>query len=246
MATAAVLTQPDAVVDTVGIDTAIAGAGIDADAFDDSDECALRHPLTINIRPILESVAGLLTDDEIDQWLVGCARVNEGGGFYLELTGKGELVINPMVNIDSNFAETELGGRLYIWNDDVGGRTSSPDGLIRLPDGSRVKPDAAWLSPAQLAELPIRPDRAITVCPTFVAEIMSHSDRLPPLQRKMERYIANGAQLGWLIDPYHRRVYIYRPGVPVTTLDDPETVSGDPVLPGFTFAVRQRIFALHD
>ena len=66
------------------------------------------------------------------------------------------------------------------------------------------------------------------------------------MQRKMERYIANGTQLGWLIDPYHRRVYIYRPGLPVVSLDDPETISGDPVLPGFTFAVRQRIFALHD
>ena len=69
---------------------------------------------------------------------------------------------------------------------------------------------------------------------------------MPPLQRKMERYIANGALLGWLIDPYHRRVYVYRPGVDVEMLDDPETVSGEPVLPGFVFEVRRRIFALHD
>ena len=75
---------------------------------------------------------------------------------------------------------------------------------------------------------------------------MSYSDRLPPMQRKMERYLANGAQLGWLIDPYHRRVYIYCPGVPVAVLDDPETIGGDPVLPGFAFDVRRRIFALHD
>ena len=246
MATAALLTQPDAAADTVGLDTVVAAAAAFDDVIDDSDECELRHPLTVNIRPILESVAGLLTDDEIDQWFVGCAQANEGRGFYLELTGKGELIINPMVNIDSAFAENELGTRLSIWNEGTGGRVPSSRGIVRLPDGTRAEPDAAWLSPAQLAELPIRPDRAITVCPMFVAEIMSSSDRLPPMQRKMERYIANGAQLGWLIDPYHRQVYIYRPGVPVTTLDDPETISGDPVLPGFTFAVRQRIFALHD
>ena len=246
MATAAVITQPDAVVDTVGLDTVADAVAAFDDVTDDSDECELRHPLTINIRPILESVAGLLTDDEIDQWFVGCAQANEGRGFYLELTGKGELVINPMVNIDSAFAEMEFGGDLNNWSREYGGRVPSSRGIVRLPDGTRAEPDAAWLSPAQLAELPIRPDRAITVCPAFVAEIMSHSDRLPPMQRKMERYIANGAQLGWLIDPYHRRVYIYRPGLPVTTLDNPETVSGDPILPGFTFAVRQRIFALHD
>ena len=250
MATAAVITQPDVIPPDAIADAAVAvvadTVGAAAAVAADSDECTLRHPLSVNIRPILESVAGLLTDNEIDQWLVGCAQANEGRGFYLELAGKGELVINPMVNIDSNFAESELGGRLYIWNEDIGGRVSSPSGLVRLPDGSRVKPDAAWLSPAQLAELPIRSNRAITLCPAFVAEIMSGTDRLPQLQRKMERYIANGAQLGWLIDPYHRRVYIYRPGVPVAVLDNPETVSGDPILPGFVFAVRQRIFALHD
>ena len=82
--------------------------------------------------------------------------------------------------------------------------------------------------------------------PLFVAEIVSGTDRLPPLQRKMERYIANGAQLGWLIDPYRRRVHVYRPGADVEILDDPETVSGDPVMTGFVFEVRRRIFALHD
>ena len=75
---------------------------------------------------------------------------------------------------------------------------------------------------------------------------MSYSDRLPPMQRKMELYIANGAKLGWLIIPRAKQVHIYRPGAPVEILDDPETISGDPILPGFVFAVRQRIFALHD
>ena len=73
---------------------------------------------------------------------------------------------------------------------------------------------------------------------------MSETDTLPPLQRKMEQYIANGALLGWLIDPYRRRVHIYRPGVPVEILDDPETLSGEDVMPGFVFEVRRRIFDL--
>ena len=75
---------------------------------------------------------------------------------------------------------------------------------------------------------------------------MSGTDTLAPLQRKMERYIANGALLGWLIVPRLRQVHIYRPGLPSEVLDNPETVSGDPVLPGFVFAVRERIFALQE
>jgi Uma2 family endonuclease len=62
----------------------------------------------------------------------------------------------------------------------------------------------------------------------------------------MERYMANGAQLGWLIDPYRRRVYVYRPGAEVEALEDPETITGEPVMAGFVFEVRRRIFALHD
>ena len=177
-----------------------------------------------------------------------CTRPTKGGGFNLELTNKGELVISPMVNRDGAQAEAVTLADLFIWNDanGVGGEAYGANANLRLPDGSRIRPDALWLSPEQVAALPpVAHGGAIAVCPAFVAEIMSGTDTLPPLQRKMERYIANGAQLGWLIDPYRRRVYIYRPGVPVTMLDDPETISGDPELPGFVFAVRRRIFALH-
>jgi Uma2 family endonuclease len=70
---------------------------------------------------------------------------------------------------------------------------------------------------------------------------MSPSDKRPVkfrmLQAKMDEYMANGAQLGWLIDPFNKKVYVYRPGQPVKILDNPATVSGDPVLPGFVFNV---------
>ena len=54
---------------------------------------------------------------------------------------------------------------------------------------------------------------------------------------KMEEYIANGASLGWVIDPYQRRVYVYRPNEEVVVLENPETVSGEALLPGFTLNV---------
>ncbi len=73
---------------------------------------------------------------------------------------------------------------------------------------------------------------------------MSSSDRLPPLQDKMENYIANGAMLGWLVDPRRRRVYVYRPDAEIETLEDPETISGEPILPGFEFEVRRLVFDL--
>ncbi len=216
-------------------------------AYDDSLYLDLPHPLWVNIQPILESVAGKLTEDEIDQWFVGFHDLNEGRGFTLELTAEGELIISPMVNRGGLRAEFKLAIALGNWEDEHGGEAGGPDANMRLPDGSRIRPDALWLSPEQVAALPpVSDDRPITVCPAFVAEIMSGTDTLPPLQRKMERYIANGALLGWLIDPYRRRVYVYRPGVDLEILDDPETIAGEPVLPGFVFEVRRRIFALYD
>ena len=223
----------------------VIGAALSAD--DDELYCNLPHPVWVNIRPILESVAGKLTDEEIDQWFVGFHKLNEGRGFTLELTAEGELVISPMVNRGGGRAEFRLLNAMGNWEEEHGGEVYGSNANMRLPDGSRIRPDALWLSPEQVAALPpVSDDGAITVCPAFVAEIRSGTDTLPPLQRKMERYIANGALLGWLIDPYRRRVYVYRPGVDVEMLEDPETVSGDPVLAGFVFEVRQRIFALHD
>ena len=210
------------------------------------DTFELTGPLSVNIKPLLESVTGNLTDDEIDQWFAGFARANEGRGFYLELTAEGELAINPMVNLHGAIAEAEGIGSLLIWSREHGGLTFSSRAIVRLPDGTRVEPDLSWLSPAQVAGFGPALPRTVTVCPAFVGEIMSETDRLPPLQRKMERYIANGAQLGWLIDPYRRRVHVYRPGADVEILEDPETIAGDPVMVGFVFKVRQRIFALFD
>ena len=70
-------------------------------------------------------------------------------------------------------------------------------------------------------------------------ELRSLSDSLDELREKMEEYIANGAQLGWLIDPEAQRVYVYRPNTEVEVLENPPEVSGDPELPGFVLDLRE-------
>ncbi len=68
---------------------------------------------------------------------------------------------------------------------------------------------------------------------------MSPSDRLAEQKEKMEEYMANGALLGWLIDPNRRTVYVYRRGSSLQTLENPSTLSGEPVLPGFVFNISE-------
>jgi Uma2 family endonuclease len=153
----------------------------------------------------------------------------------VELTAEGELIVMAPAHTRSGFQNSELSGQLREWakREGTGHAFDSSTGFD-LPDGSNRSPDASWVSKARLSELtPEQKDEYFAICPDFVAEIRSKSDRLPPLQSKMQEYLANGAQLGWLIDPLERRVSIYRPGQPVLVLEEPATVSGDPVLPGF-------------
>lgn len=106
---------------------------------------------------------------------------------------------------------------------------------FKLPNGATRSPDASWVERSRLASLtPKQRKECFPLCPDFVIELRSSTDRLKRLKEKMEEYIANGARLGWLIDPLERKVYVYRPDAEVEVLDDPATLSGDLVLPGFT------------
>ena len=104
-----------------------------------------------------------------------------------------------------------------------------------LPNGAMRAPDASWVPLSRLSALtPEDENRFFPICPDFVIEVRSLTDRLAVLQAKMREYIANGVQLGWLIDTLTRRVHIYRPNQEVEILQNPETLSADPTLPGFT------------
>lgn len=55
----------------------------------------------------------------------------------------------------------------------------------------------------------------------------------------MQEYIDNGTQLGWLIDRKQRQVFIYRPNTTIEVLDNPKTLSGETLLPGFVLDLSQ-------
>jgi Uma2 family endonuclease len=158
----------------------------------------------------------------------------------IERTAEGDLVIMPPTGGETGNRNFDLNVEFGIWAraDGRGRGFDSSTGFI-LSNGAERSPDLAWvkherwdaLTAAQRAKFP-------PLCPDFVVELRSPSDDLESLQEKMEEYLANGAQLGWLIDPLERKVYIYRPTEAVRCLDDPPQVQGDPVLPGFVLETR--------
>jgi Uma2 family endonuclease len=100
-------------------------------------------------------------------------------------------------------------------------------------------PDASWLRKERWDSLSSEEQESYApLCPDFVVELRSPTDQLDAVRRKMGEYLDNGAELGWLIDPIEKRVYVYRQGEQEECLDIPETVSGDPLLPGFVLHLK--------
>jgi Uma2 family endonuclease len=178
-----------------------------------------------------------LTDDQFFE------LCHDNRDFRLELTAQKELVIMTPPGGMTGRRNTRLNYRLEGWAEKDGtGVSFGPATLFALPNGARRGPDASWVRLDRWNALTDEQrESAPPFCPDFVMELLSKSQtrKLKMLHAKMAEYIDNGAQLGWLIDPFKKNVYIYRPGEPVQCLENPPTIHGDPVLPGFVFALSE-------
>ena len=157
-----------------------------------------------------------------------------------ELTAEGKLIIMPPAGGDSGRRNSKIATRLGFWSetDDTGETFDSSTGFI-LPNGANHSPDAAWIERSRWEALsPEQKRKFPPLCPDFVVELRSASDRLSDVQKKMREYLDNGVKLGWLIDPISHRVEVYRPKHEVEVLDAPTSVSGEPLLPGFTLNLK--------
>ena len=159
----------------------------------------------------------------------------------IERNAKGGIVIMPPAGGDTGRRNAEIALQLGLWakRDGTGTTFDSSTGFS-LPDKAVRSPDAAWVSNARLALLSDEEKkRFLPLCPDFLIELRFPSDYLYDVQNKMHEYRNTGALLGWLIDPEERRVYIYRPHLPIEELEDPDEIAGGPELPGFTLDLRE-------
>lgn len=181
-------------------------------------------PLVLHLEPVI-----MLTDDQFFEF----CQLNRD--LRIERKASGELVIMPPTGTGTGGRNFKLTVQLGIWveQDGTGIGFDSSTGFT-LPNGAEVSPDAAWVRLERWNALTEeQQEKFAPISPDFVVELRSPSDSLKALQEKMQEYIANGVRLGWLIDRKQKKIYIYRPEVSVECLDNPATVSGDPVLPGF-------------
>jgi len=158
----------------------------------------------------------------------------------LERAANQDIIIMPPAHPDASEDGLEIAYQLKH-----GARTTAQPGHtyessagFRLPDGSVRAPDVAWLSNARRQSAG-QAAGFLAACPEFVVEVLSPSDRLATTQAKMEAYLANGVQLGFLLDVATETAYVYRPGqAPETVHGYEQALSGEPVLPGFSLDLR--------
>ncbi|HEY2384546.1 MAG TPA: Uma2 family endonuclease [Terriglobia bacterium] len=154
----------------------------------------------------------------------------------LELTARKEIIVMSPANSRTGMRNAEITRQLGNWarQDGRGVFFDSNTGFV-LPNGATRSPDASWILRSRWNVLTPRQQSVFApICPDFVIELWSPSDALNEIRFKLEEYVANGAKLGFLIYPPDRQVYVYSPDQTPQLLDNPESISGDPELPGFT------------
>jgi Uma2 family endonuclease len=190
--------------------------------------------ITLNLPKRFEAVtmrreAGRFTADDF------AALATENPDLRLEMNCEGEMMIMMPVGPVGSNRNFNLTVEFGIWaKQDTTGISFESSAGFTLPNGAQRSPDISWIRRERWNALTREEQETFSpICPDFVVELRSRTDRLKPLQKKMEEYLANGAQLGWLIDPIKQRVHIYRPDTPVEILDSPTQLSGEPLLKGF-------------
>ena len=186
-------------------------------------------PFILHFAPILDKISD-------EDFLVFCQANPD---WRIERTGEGDLIIMPPTGGDTGKRNFNLIVEFGNWaKRDGTGVSFDSSTVFALPNGAKRSPDLAWVKLGRWQALTDDERRGFPpLCPDFVVELRSHTDSLRVLQEKMQEYIANGARLGWLIDPIEKKVYVYRPDTGVECLDNPASLSGEPLLAGFTLAL---------
>ncbi|WP_310396535.1 Uma2 family endonuclease [Hymenobacter sp.] len=160
----------------------------------------------------------------------------------IERTADHEILIMPPAGFESSYSSGQAYLALALWQrQHRQGRVLESSVGYLLPDGAVLSPDASWVSSERLATVTAEQRQKFPpLCPDFVIEVKSPSDRIPTLQAKMEQWLRNGVRLGLLIDLETETAYVHRPGQPVEVVTGfDQELRGEPVLPGFRLDLRE-------
>ena len=178
----------------------------------------------LHLRPLRR-----MSDDELFNFCMANPNLR------IERTAEGEIIIMAPTGGETANRNMDLSAQLQQWaKRDGRGKAFDSNAEFVLPDGAALSPDASWVLSSRLNALTKEQKRKfLPLCPDFVVELTSPTDRLPQVKKKMAQWMKNGAQLGWLIDADRKTAYIFRPNQEPEQLIGPSSITGEAPAAGF-------------
>ena len=144
---------------------------------------------------------------------------------------RGELTTMVPPGFEHGRIAGRLGARLgaHVLDERLGEIVSESGYVLeREPDTVRA-PDVAFVSAGRDLTGATFP----AAVPDLVAEVVSPGDRYGEVDEKTEAWLAAGARMVLVVNPRRRTVEVHRPGRPMRTLAEHDTLDGEDVVAGW-------------
>ena len=135
----------------------------------------------------------------------------------------GKVTSRLTVMLGSYVDQHDLG---VVFGAETGFRLGSNPDTVRAPDISFVSKQ----------NLPEREpsDGFWPGAPDLSVEVLSPGDRAGAVDEKISAWLKAGCKVVWVVDPKSKAVTVHRSNAEIQTRNIGETLSGEPVVPGFT------------
>ncbi len=162
------------------------------------------------------------------------------GNLRLERTGEGAILVNALAGLGTSSANAAINYQLRAWwRTHRLGRVFESSVGVFLPDGSALGPDAAYVTEEQLRALQAGDqDHFLPFAPAFVVELLSKTDSVKEAERKMRRWMENGVEVAWMVNPYSRTVTVFESGGE-TRIETGSQATGSGPVDGFVLELEE-------
>lgn len=161
-------------------------------------------------------------------------------GYCYELV-KGELLRMPPPGSEHGRVTMELAAPLhqFVKQHRLGTVFAAETGFKLESDPDTVRaPDIAFVRLARLLETG-RLEGYRFGAPDLAVEVLSPSDTMRKVERKVAQYLETGAQMVWVVNPKLRTIAVYHSLIDIVTLTEKDTLDGGDVVPGFEIKVAE-------
>ena len=118
------------------------------------------------------------------------------------------------------------------------------DGMVRLAPGLIRIPDVSFISWNKFPNRRIPDWPMLQFAPDLAVEILSPSNTPKEMDHKVHDYFNLGVKLVWYVDPVKRTVQVITSSEQYTLLEGDQTLTGDPLLPGFVLPLKDLFASL--